>query len=147
MKQVCVLGALAAARAMPSIGHAKAPTGRFVVDAKGETVHDTWGKRTWQRVVDSGSYTWAKAKAHCTGLTRAGGGWRLPDVRELESIVDRQQKEPAIEPMAFPATPAVIFWSATALSGSSSNVWVVNFYYGHSNLNLIAGPSRVRCVR
>ena len=149
MKHHCtrLVVALVVCIAMPATGYAKAPAGRFVVDAKGETVHDTWGQRAWQRAVAGGSFTWAAAKTYCAGLALAGSGWRLPDVRELRGIVDRQQSNPAIDPTAFPSTPATWFWSATAYSGSSSIAWSVYFNNGDSGNNGITSAFRVRCVR
>jgi len=140
-----ILAASVALVVAPAV--AKAPAGRFVVDAKGETVQDTMTKLTWQRVVVGDQYNWAGAKDFCGSLPLAGGGWRLPDVRELRSIVDRQQLNPAIDPTAFPDTPSGFFWSSTPVQGSSSNAWGVHFSYGYSYSHDVTYGNRVRCVR
>ena len=146
VKHLCSLLALAIALTLASTAQAKAPPGRFVVDAKGETVHDTWTQRTWQRVVVAGTYKSADAKTYCSELTLTGGGWHLPTMRELQSIVDRQQVNPAIDPVAFPSTPAVQFWSSTK-HFSNFNIWNINFYYGTSDQHGTQDSFRVRCVR
>ncbi|MSQ83677.1 MAG: DUF1566 domain-containing protein [Myxococcales bacterium] len=125
----------------------KAKPGRYVVDAKGETVLDTTTKLTWQRFVPSAAATWQGAKDACKALALAGGGWRLPGVRELATLVDLGQLNPAIDKTAFPNTPAESFWSATAYSGSSSYAWNVYFNGGYSNSHGVTNTYRVRCVR
>ena len=56
-------------------------------------------------------------------MSGAPAGWRLPNVKELESMVERRCAVPAVEAGAFPSAPAVAFWSST--SG-----WAVNFSDG-----------------
>ncbi|MBM4345431.1 MAG: DUF1566 domain-containing protein [Deltaproteobacteria bacterium] len=140
-----VLAALAASAAL-----AKAPAGRFTVKsgAGGDVVEDALMKRSWQRATAPGTYKWQSAKAYCSGLSLQGGGWRLPDVRELQSLVDFKEPGPTIDKSAFPDTEASDYWSTTAYQPSpSSGAWVVGFYDGYSNKHGIASSYRVRCVR
>lgn len=44
--------------------------------------------------------------AYCDELNIAGGGWRVPERMELFSIIDFTRFDPAIDPIAFPDTPA-----------------------------------------
>lgn len=92
----------------------------------------------WERAVDSVSYTRAQAMLYCDGLT-AGGytDWRLPTYIELLSLVDFTRGSPAIDPVAFPATPAQVFW--TTSDG-------VSFVRGEP-VRPPATTNRVRCVR
>ncbi len=90
--------------------------------------------QTWSGTTCSGTashHTWAQAMALTS--THAGfGDWRLPNIRELQSIINYWNASPAIESAAaFPATPSTAFWSAT---GSQWNVvsdaWYVDFNDG-----------------
>ena len=66
------------------------------------------------------TYTFDEANALTGKVTFAGkGDWRLPNIRELLTIVDRSVDRPAIDMVAFPNTSASDFWSASADSGSS----------------------------
>ena len=40
--------------------------------------------------------------------------WRLPSIRELQTIVDRSAFDPAIDSVAFPNTPSAFFWSGSS---------------------------------
>ena len=60
--------------------------------------------------------------------------WRLPTVQELGGLVDMGQPagEPAIDPVYFPHTPLMPFWSSTpfanaALGGGVPSAWFVDF--------------------
>ena len=111
------------------------------------TVHDTTTGLTWQREVPPGRYSHAEALAYAASLKLAGGGWRLPTVAELVSIVDLSRYNPAIDEEAFPNTPSDWFWSATPLAGGSSSAWYVNFSSGYVNNYDVTYTIRVRCVR
>ena len=86
---------------------------RYEVSAD-SVLDDTTGL-TWQHPVDGGQYSWADAKTYCAGL---GGGWRLPSVTELQSIVDDTKQRPSIDETAFPNTPALAFWTSSAYTGA-----------------------------
>jgi len=131
--------------ALTASADANAPAGRYTT-ANG-TVYDTKTKLTWQEAVPTGTYTWANAKAYCAGLSLNGTGWRLPTIKELQTIVDDSQANPSIDTTAFPSTPANWFWSSSPLVGSSSNAWLVYFDYGFTYLNFVSNTNYVRCVR
>jgi hypothetical protein len=105
----------------------------------------------WQRDVGASTYVWADALAACAALSLDGtgsGAWRLPSLLELVSIVDFTQASPAVDPDAFPSTPADSFWTSTPVAGSAGDAWYVNFstgfsYQGHQAFL----PLLVRCVR
>jgi len=132
--------------AFTTSAHANAPAGRYTT-ANG-TVYDTKTKLTWQQTVASGTYNWAGAKTYCAGLSLNGTGWRLPTIKELQTIVDDSRTNPAIDTTAFPSTPADWFWSSSPLAGSSSSAWSVYFDFGYSVTSDVSDFSNyVRCVR
>jgi hypothetical protein len=106
---------------------------------------------TWQRDVDAKTYTWADAKAYCASLVLEGAcPWRLPTRIELVSILDNTHVDPAIDSVAFPATPPERYWSSSPSQSfpGSNYVWYVNF--GAGDAYFFDGSTdlhRVRCVR
>ena len=42
---------------------------------------------TWQVKPTGGGMTWSNAKAHCASLSLDGGGWHLPTISELRSLI------------------------------------------------------------
>jgi hypothetical protein len=146
------LGALAVfGVVLTESAEASAPAGRYIV--AGGTVTDTKTKLVWQQTAPAED-TWANAKAFCqtVGASLGGTGWRLPTIKELQTIVDdsvpRAQATAMIDPTAFPATPVAAFWSSSPLAGSPTIVWIVDFHYGstaHYPMTLMY--VRFRCVR
>jgi hypothetical protein len=126
---------------------ATAPSGRYVVTAG--TVYDNTTKLTWQRDTTPGGVgSWVNASLYCGSLTLNGSGWRLPNVVELRSLLDREQT-PTIDPTAFPGTPTDIpFWTATQVASDVGLKWVVEFWGGTSSGDyVVSGANYVRCVR
>jgi formylglycine-generating enzyme required for sulfatase activity len=130
---------------LSSSAAANAPAGRYTMT--GGTVFDTKTKLTWQQTVPAAKYAWAAAKTYCQTLSLAGTGWRLPTRKELETIVDRSQSNPSIDPTAFPATPADAFWSSSPVAGSQTVAWSVYFIIGLTYSFVMTDPNEVRCVR
>jgi hypothetical protein len=137
-------------------GQVKSPTfsKRFVVDAAKGTVLDNATKLTWQRAIDTsggedglGGRTLMQAMGYCTNLTLAGGGWRLPEVRELRSLIDTAVEQPSLDHAAFPSTPTKSYWSNTVHAAVKTEYWHVNFLDGFSDVEDVSTPMRVRCVR
>lgn len=75
----------------------------------------------------------------------SGTAWRLPNIKELASIVDRSRVNPAIDLEAFPGTPASSFWSASSLSQYTA--WGVGFGNGVIRGGSRRGRGYVRLVR
>jgi hypothetical protein len=149
MKSKYALGLALAAMSLVLVvrAPADAPAGQYTIDATAGTVTDTKTALVWQRDVPASTYTWDGAKSYCSSLTLAGGGWRLPSMKELQTVVDRTRTSPAIDLTAFPNTPSDYFWTSSAVSGSSGYAWFVSFGYG-SPLDAGVGSNlRVRCVR
>jgi hypothetical protein len=129
-----------AARAAPPAGH-------YVNQGDG-TVLDTKTGLVWQRNLSASTYTWEEAKTYCEDLPLAGGGWRLPSVFELSSLVDEQRTTaPTIDVTAFPDTPSAGFWSASPYALSSGLAWFVSFGFGGASGGVVSNSNRARCVR
>jgi len=103
----------------------------------------------WQRAASATSMSWVDARRLCSELTIAGGGFRLPSRIELLSLVDLTQSSSAIDPVAFPDTPAEGFWSASYIPGPPANAWGINFGFSTSIVfqDDVNHERRVRCVR
>lgn len=96
----------------------------------------------------AGGYNWTDANA-LTGTTKFAGqsDWRLPSMRELQTVVDRTGSNPATDVVAFPNTPASYFWSASALAGNSNGAWYVYFNDGFAYGYNKSYAFQVRLVR
>lgn len=66
------------------------------------------------------------AKKHCAFL-----GARLPEIKELQSLVDYQKYDQAIDKEAFKDTKSSWYWTNTPYAPDSGCAWCVSFYYGH----------------
>ncbi|MDD2769894.1 MAG: DUF1566 domain-containing protein [Methylococcus sp.] len=75
-------------------------------------------------------------------------GWRLPNAKELESLVDISKNNPAIDTAVFPFTPATgVYWSSTSFGGDPARAWYVSFETGSVLANSKATLLYVRLVR
>ena len=85
------------------------PNPRF--EEAGEAVIDRLTGLVWQRRADpAGAVAWNEALAV---VARLGGGWRLPNINELESLVDCATYRPAL-PSGHPFVYVRdVYWSST----------------------------------
>jgi len=112
------------------------------------TVTDNATGLMWQQA-EPGSMTWASALSYCEGLPLGGySDWRLPNVKELESITDDTRYGPAIDTAFFPNAYTSNYWSSTTGAGSPVYAWVVLSAYGRVNSYIDKNYyNYVRCVR
>ncbi len=109
----------------------------------GDTVTDRHTGLVWARCAhgqvltgdqclgQAGTYTHEEALRFASTWTSSDGKrWRLPNRRELLSIVEFGCNYPAIDRTAFPNTPAVWFWSTTPYSADSNKAWPIHFETG-----------------
>ena len=90
--------------------------------------------------------SWQNAIDYCEALTLDGGGWRLPNVKELESLVDSSKSNPSID-ATFLNTTSNDYWSSTSIVGFFNRAWHVGFNKGYTGGNFKNGDYYVRCVR
>jgi formylglycine-generating enzyme required for sulfatase activity len=111
------------------------------------TVLDPNTHLTWQRALDPASFAWTDAQAYCASVAANGGGFRLPSMNELMTLVDVTRMDPAIDTAVFPETPSDFFWSSSPGANSAQTAWGVNFNKGSAATSLVDFTSRVRCLR
>jgi hypothetical protein len=112
------------------------------------TVQDSATGLIWQRDVDATMRTWSDAQAHCAALTLDGGGFRLPRVKELLTVVDETRANPAIDPTAFPGAASASFWTDSAVAGDAGYAWYLFFDLGETvNDGAATNTYLTRCVR
>lgn len=136
------------------VAHANAPAGRYTTPASG-TVYDTKTKLTWQQATAPGTYTWGSettagtAQYYCANLGLSGAAWRVPTLKELQTLVDYSQppgSTATIDASFFPGTPANGFWSATPANYSPGDAWYVDFSHGNTPYASYSSSLAARCV-
>ena len=115
------------------------------------TVDNRTGLMWVTNPVDAGissTYIWETAITLCEGLTYAGfADWRLPNIKELVSIVDYSRQSPSINKAYFLNTQSNYYWSSTTYVPSSSLAWYVFFVNGYMSYTSKSNGNYVRCVR
>jgi len=104
---------------------------------------------------DATKRTWTTAITYCEGLDGTGGrggytDWRLPNAKELFSLIDFGRENPAL-PQGHPfigVQPMATYWSSTTYAGSvAGNAWFVDLFsegifYGNKASALYVWPVR-----
>ena len=121
-------------------------------DHRDGTVTDLRTGLMWQKHLSNSPSggTWVDALNACEGSAHAGyDDWRLPNIRELESLVDasRALASPAADTDVFPYTQMWYYWSSTTYVGNTSEAWSIEFRYGDVGNRGKEIGGHVRCVR
>ena len=134
------------------------PASRFLKHGNG-TVTDTVSGLMWAQcaeglsgsactVGEAANFTWEEALIRARDSGLAGyTDWRLPNLKELFSMVEERCVDPAINLAVFPNTPASYFWSASPSADSSNFTWIVGFMNGGADYRSRYNYSQVRLVR
>ncbi|MDX8392440.1 MAG: DUF1566 domain-containing protein [Mariprofundaceae bacterium] len=125
---------------------ASTPTADFVDNGDGTVTHSKTGLM-WKRCLEG--QLWDSATSTCTGtvaiyswpggLQQAealnnGGGfatfsdWRLPNIKELNSIVEDQCVYPSINAAIFPSIDRAFYWSASPYVTDATQAWTIHIF-------------------
>jgi hypothetical protein len=120
-------------------------------EATDKTTGLTWSRcsagQRWDGNTCAGTVsTYSRAEADI--YVKSQTGWRLPTTEELNSILERSCVDPAIDSLAFPATPADWYWSDSPDVTSTNFFRHVYFYGGElKNYHFRDYYYRVRLVK
>ena len=138
---------------------ADAPNSRYTLSASGTALDKktglTWMRcnlgQVWDGVTCTGTaqpYTWQTALQIAQSTVFAGqSDWRLPNQKELQSLVENRCYAPAINLTAFPNEASGWAWSSSPAASSSSYAWVVGFGNGYDSYGNKGYSRAVRLVR
>lgn len=135
----CVRGAHAPATSSP-IHH-------FVNNGNGTITASDTGL-TWQQDEIGAMTDWTNALNYAEGLVLGGfQDWRLPNIKELESLNDETLISPSIDTNYFPKAKSARYWSSTTQNNSTGNAWFNEFIAGITSQAAKTTNYWVRAVR
>ena len=103
------------------------PSPRFVVN--GDCVIDNLTGLMWVKTPLTILRTWTTALTHANNLTLCGyDDWRLPNINELESLINAEEPDPAawLNTQEFTNVQANYYWSSTTSIEDTTRAWYVD---------------------
>jgi len=108
----------------------------------------------WQdnNETNSSTYRWQEAIDYCEGLILdTYSDWRVPNINELKTVIDREQKEPATKESMFEYIGEdnyYAYWSSTSVVDFENYAWIIYFGNGIVYRNYKESNGLyIRCVR
>lgn len=104
----------------------------------------------WQ-TESPGEMTWHQAQEYAASLgLDSKADWRLPTLKELESLLDRTRARPEGRPPVredIPFRDELSYWSSTTFERHTKNAWIVMFDGAYVLSYYKSNLYHVRCVR
>ncbi len=144
---------------------AATPASEFIINNDGTVRHSRtaliWKVCSEGQTWDTGdclgtitTHTWQEAVQIPQDLNAGDGygsnnnkDWRLPNIKELLSIVEIQCHNPAINEAIFPSAYSSYYWASSLYAHYRGYAWAVIFDYGNGASNLRGNGGHVRLVR
>jgi len=141
MRKMTILLLMTVLMSVGAVAHAA------LTDNGNGTVTDSRTGLIWEQG-EPGAMTWGAALSYCEGRNLGGStSWRLPNIKELESLTDDTRWNPSIDTSKFPNAYASYYWSSTSFAGNPGSAWYVDFDLGYVNAANKNSAFYVRCVR
>jgi len=102
---------------------------RYVLSKDGQSVCDNTTGYHWEQSPSTLTFNQEKAMAHCASL---GGGYRLPGIKELATVMDYSVGDQATLLNAGPFSGLFFadYWTATPYAPITTASWAINFRNG-----------------
>ena len=137
--------------ATPSWNQTLSSNWRFVVltNMNSQAVLDKETGLVWEKSPSTDEMEWASALIYCYGLNLGGrGGFRLPTVEELRSLVDPNKSNPPLPAgHPFDNVQVNIYWSSTIYANDTTSAFTVFMSNGMASAGPKSFPHYVWCVR
>ncbi len=112
------------------------------------TITDNLTQLTWQKVLNGTAFSWEDALNYAENLSLAGQtDWRLPNIRELQSLNDESKTNPSVNTTIFPFIGVKKYWSSTTLPNQTTKAWFWQTQFGITTYDLKTAQNYVMCVR
>lgn len=133
---------LSAAQRCNSHSLASAPDSRYTLNSDGTAIDKktglTWMRcalgQIWDGSTCTGSpqiYAWRQTLETAANTRFAGrSDWRVPNKKELQSLLEYRCVNPAINLTAFPNATNHWFWSSSPYSRNFGSEWILHFDTG-----------------
>lgn len=122
-------------------------TGKRWKDLGNGTVQDMKTDLVWQQADDDTPRSYDDAVSYCNGLSLAGGGWWLPESKQLWGITVGVAPVLLYDPGLFIGVNPNNYWSSTTDSGDTTYAIAQDFYMFISMKYTKTHAFYVRCVR
>jgi formylglycine-generating enzyme required for sulfatase activity len=111
------------------------PASHFTDNGNG-TITDNNTGLIWQTMQSMVVMTWEEALVSSQNIALADKrDWRLPNIKELQSLNDASLFKPSIDKATFANMLSGNYWSSTTLKSSASKAWDLNTEYGIVSYN------------
>jgi hypothetical protein len=112
------------------------------------TISDSFTGLMWQKTQSTNTMSWEDALNYAVSLILAGkSGWRLPNIKELQSLNDTKLIKPSFNKSYFAGISAGNYWSSTTLVQAPVKAWDINVDYGIVSYSDKTLKENVLCVR
>ncbi len=152
-------------------GEIQAGASPAFLDNGNGTITDVRTGLVWEKLADDGTihdrdnlFTWMNAFDNKVAALNASvfagfSDWRVPNYKELVSLLDLERSSPSIAPVFDDScTPGCTvldcscsalngYWTSTTVVGTPAFGWTVEFFNGFVTANLKTGSTFVRAVR
>lgn len=120
---------------------------RFTDNGDG-TITDNLTALVWQKIPISDTLNWEAALNYAENLSLAGAGdWRLPNIKELQSISDEAFTSPSVNTNYFNDIVVGKYWSSTSLPNQTTRAWYLDTRFGITTYDQKTLRHSLICVR
>lgn len=112
------------------------------------TITDNLTNLIWKKVAYEDSITWEQALVYADTLSASGfTDWRLPNIKELQSLNDESRINPSINNSFFTNIAVNKYWSSTTLPNHTTWAWYLYTQFGITTYDDKSFRHYVLCVR
>lgn len=117
-------------------------------DNNDDTVTDNLTGLQWYKSITASPFDWEQALSYAENLEASSyGDWRLPNIKELQSIHNSSKTSPALFTDFFTSVGVEKIWSSTSLANQPTKAWFFDTRYGITSYELKSESFRLLCVR